>query len=127
MPRMQNPTRHVSWRQLLVAPAPASHFVQIVDSDDFLANAVSHFAAEGLRSGESVLLTGTPAHLRGIGRSLCALGVDQDAVVREGQLVLSDVHDGVNSFMREGVADRGLFDAGAGNQLATARADKRFS
>ena len=120
-------TRHASWQELLAASPPQSHFVQIFDSDAFLASAVSRFAAEGLRSGDAVILTGTPEHLRGIGRSLCALGIDQDAVVRGGQLVLTDVHDGVSSFMRDGVADRALFDAGAGDQLATARADNRFS
>jgi hypothetical protein len=119
-------TRHASWRELLAASSPQSHLVQIFDSDAFLASAVSHFAAEGLRSGDAVVLTGTAEHLRGIGRSLCALGVEQDAVVRSGQLMLTDVHDGVRSFMRDGVADRALFEVGAGDQLARSRADARF-
>ena len=103
-------TPHSSWRELLVSPARPAHIVQLYDRDEFLAAGVAFFAAEGLRRGEAVLLTGTQAHLRGIQRALAALDVDPDAVMRDGRLRISDVHQAV-----------------AGDALESARGDGRFT
>lgn len=88
---------HASWQQLLEAPLPASHIVQLYDSDDFLTRAVAYFAAEGLRRGEAVLLTGTQPHLDGIRRALSSLGVEADATAGSGQLALSDADRGIDT------------------------------
>jgi hypothetical protein len=70
--------RHASWQELLAAPAAASHILQIYDNDEFVASGVALFAAEGLRRGEAVMLTGTEAHLRAVRRELLAKDVDYD-------------------------------------------------
>jgi hypothetical protein len=119
------PRRHASWQGLLAAPAPASHILQIYDSDDFLAAGVALFAAEGLRRGEAVLLTGTETHLRGIRRELAAKGADPDAAIARGQLALADVHQQVEAILRDGLPDEDL--AVGGDALASARVDGRFS
>lgn len=120
-------TRHASWQELLGSPARPSHIVQIYDSDDFLAAGVALFAAEGLRGGEAVLLTGTQAHLRGVHRELLSHGIDADAAIRQGQLSVSDVHEGVAAVLADGMPDPALFQAVAGDALAQASADTRFS
>lgn len=78
-----------SWKSVLASPARGSHILQIYDSDDFVAAAVAHFAAEGVRKGEVVVLTGAQEHLAGIDRELRSLGVDPSP----GQLVREDVHE----------------------------------
>ena len=78
-----------SWKSVLASPARASHILQIYDSDDFVAAAVAHFTAEGVKNGEGVVLTGTKEHFLGIERELRSLGVDP----RSSQLLREDVHE----------------------------------
>ncbi len=119
--------RHSSWQELLRSPAPSSHIVQLYDNDDFLAKAVAHFAAEGLRGGEAVLLTGTPAHLRGVLRDLALRDVDADAAQRDGRLSVSDVHEAVATVCRDGKLDHAAFRDLAGSAIGRARAGARCS
>lgn len=118
---------HVSWQDLLSAPASASHIVQLYDSDDFLASAVAFFSAEGLRRGEAVLLTGTSEHLRGVQRELSLMGVNTEAALRQGQLMVSDAARGVEAIMSDGSPNDARFEAAMIDVLARARADTRFS
>jgi hypothetical protein len=112
---MQKGTKHhASWQELLTAPGAGSHIVQIYDRDDFVACGVALFAAEGLRRGEAVLLTGTQEHVRAIRREMAAKGAEPDAAIRRGQLALLDVHDA----LRQGIPD---------DKLARARSDERFA
>jgi hypothetical protein len=124
---MQARTLHASWQELLATPTPASHILQIYDSDDFLAAGVALFAAEGLRRGDAVLLTGTQAHLRGVRRELDARGVDAPGAERGGQLMLSDAQLGVAAVVRDGEVDPARFQKVAGDALARAAADRRFT
>src|SRR5688572_8193545 len=104
-------SQHASWQELLAAPRPASHIVQLYDSDAFLVAGAAVFAAEGMRRGDAVLLTGTPHHLRGIRGALAARDVDVHAAVRQGQLQFHDVHEAVNAMLSDGVLDAARFDA----------------
>ena len=119
--------RHASWQQLLEAPLPASHIVQLYDGDDFLTRGVAYFAAEGLRRGEAVLLTGTQPHLAGIRGALSSLGVEPGAAARSGQLTLSDADRGLDTILVAGAPDPARVHAAAGEALAQARADGRFT
>lgn len=124
----QSKTLHASWRELLAAPAPASHIVQIYDSEDFLAAGVALFAAEGLRRGEAVFLTGTRACLRKLKEALASLGADPDAATRQGQLIVSDAHTAVEAVLVDGMPDAARFNAAVVDEaLAKARADGRFT
>ena len=123
----QGTTRHASWRELLAAPAPASHIVQIYDSEDFLAACVAVFAAEGLRRGEAVLLTGTRAHLADVRVALAERGVDSESAIRAGQLWTLDVHEAMGAIVVRGVPDAARFAKAADRTLAKAGADGRFS
>lgn len=124
---MQVTTRHASWKELLGPSAPGSHYLQIYDSEDFLAAAVAHFAAEGLRRGEAVLLTPAADHAARIRRELSASGIDTEAALRSGQLTEVGAEQGLQSIMKDGMPDPERFDAVAGEVLMKARADARFS
>jgi hypothetical protein len=116
-----------SWRELLASPTSASHVVQIYDAHDFLASAVAHFAAEGLRRGEAVLLYGTREHLAAIRGELLGSGVDLEAARRSGQLSLGDLHAALAAIAPHGPVDPALYDALAGGALEKVRSDGRFS
>lgn len=120
-------TRHASWQELLASPAPTSHIVQIYDGDDFLAAGVALFAAEGLRRGEAVLLTGTQAHLRSVHQALASKGADPDAAIRQGRLSVFDVHEAVRAVLADGMPDPARYEAMAAGALRKACADTRFS
>jgi hypothetical protein len=124
---MQGTTRHASWKELLAPSVPGAHYLQIYDSDEFLATAVAHFAAEGLRRGEAVLLTPTAEHLSRIRRQLGAQGADVESALRCGQLTEIDAERAVQSVLKDGMPDPALFDGLAGAILAKVRADARFA
>ena len=116
-----------SWRQLLAAPASASHIVQLYDSDPFLERAVAHFTAEGLQRGEAVLLTGTAAHLAGIRRELALAGVDAEAASRNGQLLPTDVEQALTKVAPGGRLDEAGFECALSDALGQAAGGGRFS
>lgn len=120
-------TRHASWRELLASPSPAPHAVQVCDGDGFLVTGVAHFAAEGLRAGEAVMLTGTRAHWNGIRQALASAGLDVAAALHAGQLVHTEVSEAVAAVLAGGRLDRARFDALADQALGRARADARFA
>jgi hypothetical protein len=118
---------HTSWRELLCAPPPAAHVLQLYDNDPFLTRAVAHFAAEGLRNGEAVLLTGTPAHAEAIRAELDAAGVDRAAALRNGQLVERDVHEQIARVMKGRSLDADRFRSASASAMEPLFADARFS
>lgn len=117
----------LSWHDALRAPAHPSHQVQVCEDDDILAAGAGYFAAEGLRRGQVVVLTGTQIHLAGIRRVLGSLGVDADAAERGGQLMVGDALEAVRAVMVDDVPDRARFEAIAGEVLGKASADPRYS
>jgi hypothetical protein len=119
--------RHASWQELLGPPSPAAHFVQIYDSDAFLAAGVAYFAAEGLRRGEMVLLTGTQPHLRDIRRQIAGHGVEPEAAIRGGQLALRDAHEALRVIVDDGKVDAPRFQAAVDDVFSAASREGRFS
>jgi hypothetical protein len=118
--------RHTSWRELLSAPGRGSHVLQLYDSHDFLAVAVAHFATEGLRGGEAVMLSGTAQHLEGVRAALARNGVDAGAALRSGQLALSDVNEALDALTASGPLERAAFDAIVDDVCGRMHADRRF-
>ena len=100
--------------------AGGAHILQLYDSDDFLSAAVAHFAAAGLQAEEVVLLTGTRDHLASIERNLRSAGVDLPAAERNGQLILSDVHESIVRVVTDGRLEPAEFDAVACGALEEA-------
>lgn len=126
-PMQERPAANPSWRDLLCAPPRAAHVLQLYDSDHFLASAVAHFAAEGLKSGEAVLLSGTSEHLAALRARLESLGIDVPSALRNGQLCLGDVREQLSVLVPGAALDVRRFETAVNGALERARSDGRFA
>jgi len=123
---MQNALDPSNWRDALREPAYPSHLLQICDSDDMVAAGAGYFAAEGLRQGQAVILTGTQTHLAGIRAVLGTLGIDAAQAERNEQLFVGDAHEAVKAVMVDDLPDRERFEAIASGAIEKARSDPRY-
>jgi hypothetical protein len=111
-----------SWRELLAEPGEDGHIVQLYQDETFYAEAVSHFAAEGIVRGESIILVATLPHWENISRRLAGKGLDTAELFRLGQLTLLDADDTLPKFMVGNDPDGSLFKPLARQTIAKARA-----
>jgi hypothetical protein len=123
---MKNALDASNWRDALREPAYPSHLLQICDSDEMVAAGAGYFAAEGLRQGQAVILTGTQVHLEGIRTVLRRLGIDPDQAERNAQLFVGDAHEAVKHVMVNDLPDRERFEAIAAEAIQKARSDPRY-
>ena len=91
------------------------HSLQLFDSIDSRAEAVSGFVREGLIRGEVVLLVITEEHWDAVVRRLHAAHVPVKATQSTGQLVVRDAFGAMLLFRRDGRLDRHLFERTAGS------------
>jgi hypothetical protein len=115
-----------SWRRLLADPGENGHIVQLYQDDDFYGEAISHFAAEGLIRGESIILVATAPHWKNISARLQGKGFDTEALFRQGQLTLLDADATLPKFMAGNRPDGGIFKPLAKQVIAQARAGGKF-
>ena len=123
---MQNALDPSNWRDALREPTYPSHLLQICDSDEMVAAGAGYFAAEGLRQGQAVILTGTKLHLEGIRAVMRRLGADAESAERNGQLFVGDAHEAVKAVMVNDLPDRDRFEAIASEAIIKARSDPRY-
>ena len=121
---MHKPT--TSWRKLLSEPGENGHIVQLYQDDDFYGEAISHFAAEGLARGESIILVATQPHWKNISGRLRGKGLNPEQLFRDGQLTLLDADETLPKFMAGNLPDGGIFKPLARQTIASARADGKF-
>jgi hypothetical protein len=115
-----------SWRKLLAEPGNDGHIVQLYQDDDFYGEAISHFAAEGIVRGESIILVATQPHWQNISGRLRAKGFDCEALFRRGQLTLLDADTTLPKFMVGNLPDGDIFKPLARQTIAKARAGGKF-
>jgi hypothetical protein len=115
-----------SWRKLLAEPGENGHIVQLYQDDDFYSEAISHFTAEGLVRGESIILVATRPHWELISRKLAGKGFQLDALFRQGQLTLLDADGTLPKFMAGNDPDGGIFKPLARQTIARARAGGKY-
>jgi prepilin-type processing-associated H-X9-DG protein len=118
--------RLTSWRKLLAEPGENGHIVQLYQDDDFYGEAISHFAAEGLIRGESIILVATRPHWENISARLRGKGFQIDALLRDGQLTVLDADSTLPKFMVGNVPDGNIFKPLAKQTIAKARAGGKF-
>ena len=116
-----------SWRTLLAEPGDDGHIVQLYQDEDFYGEAVSHFAAEGLARGESIILVASAPHWQNISGRLHGKGFDSAALVRQGQLTLLDADTTLPLFMAGDTPDRKIFKTLAKETIARARAGGKYA
>jgi hypothetical protein len=111
-----------SWDDVLAAPAPCDHLVQLYTSDDALVATVARFVEHGIGDGAAVVAIITAAHWEGVATTLGAGGMDLAAVQARGQLIVLDAYDALARLLRDGRPDREAMRGVIMPALATARA-----
>jgi hypothetical protein len=115
-----------SWKDLLAEPGPDGHIVQLYQDEEFYGEAISHFAAEGLVRGESIILVATKPNWKNISARLSAKGFQPDELFAQGQLTLLDADETLPKFMRGNEPDGAIFKPLAKETIAKARRGGKF-
>jgi phosphoserine phosphatase RsbU/P len=96
-PLLAEPT---GWSKgLLEAPSAGDHIVHFYEDDEFLLDAVAHFAGAGLAAGEPVLIVATEQHRAAFTERLSRNGANPGAAMSAGQLTMLDARQTLASFM----------------------------
>ena len=115
-----------SWKELLANPGPTGHIVQLYQDADFYGEAISHFAAEGLARGESIIIVATGPNWANISGRLITKGLTPDELFRRGQLTLLDAETTLPKFLVGGMPDAKTFKDLAAATIERARAEGKF-
>ena len=95
-----------TWNKLLEHAEPEEHLLQFYQADDSpLVENMSRYAAEGLKSGEGVLLIAAQHRNEAVAERLEEFGIDTEAAMHAGQLGLVEVRQALAGFMRDGQPD----------------------
>lgn len=114
------------WRDLLADPGPDGHIVQLYQEPDFYAEAISHFAAEGLVRNESIIFVATQPNWRSISARMTSKGFDVDELQREGRLTVLDADQTLPKFIRNRMPDAPTFKSIARATIQKARKGGRY-
>jgi MEDS: MEthanogen/methylotroph, DcmR Sensory domain len=85
------------------------HIVQLFDTVDSLANAVSTFLNDGWQRGNHLLVVAKPAHWERTSERLERRGCPVSKAIKDGGLVVLDAATTLAKIMRAGIVDRQLF------------------
>jgi sigma-B regulation protein RsbU (phosphoserine phosphatase) len=114
-----------SWSAgLLEKPSVGDHICQFYEDDEFLFDAVAHFAAAGLAAGEPVLIVATEPHCSAFAERLRRNRANPEVAVASGQLVILDAHETLARFMVGNEPHRDRFCATMGPVLEKCRASR---
>jgi hypothetical protein len=95
--------------ELLTNPHPSGHIVYPYTDETHIADAVSLFAAAGLRKGEGVMLIMSSVNCGPIRERLKSLGFNLDELEASGKLVCKDAAEMLSGFVFAGVVDEYVF------------------
>jgi signal transduction histidine kinase/ActR/RegA family two-component response regulator len=112
---MNEPAQHLVGRH-----AATQHVVQFYEDDGYLIEVVGLYLARGLAGGERAIALATGTHRSKLTAKLAALGVDVDARVRAGDLVMLDAQEVLARIMVDDAPDWDRFEATIGPLLAAA-------
>jgi hypothetical protein len=119
-------TKSPSWKELLANPGPNGHIVQLYQDAGFYGEAISHFAAEGLVRGESIIIVATAANWANISGRLISKGFIPSDLLSRGQLILLDADETLPIFLLDGYPDGKIFKGLAEATIERARAGGKF-
>lgn len=91
--------------------APAGHAARFYGADSELAAVVAEYLAEGLRSGDGVLVMATEAHRRSFAENLAGDDIDVRAHSDAGRLLMADAAGQLDRFLAVDRLDRELFES----------------
>ena len=91
--------------------------MQFYKDETSLTGTVAQFLADGLSTGQPVLVIATPSHARKIERALAARELDVNVLRARGELQFVDAQKMLASFMFGGLPDPVLFRFGVGEVI----------
>jgi PAS domain S-box-containing protein len=109
----------------MVTQYPARHAVQVYETDGYLAQRVVEFLHGGLADRARCVVIATPSHRELFSAGLAHAGVDLDAALASGDLMLLDAQDILHQFMVGAMPDAARFQALLGPVLSRASRDGR--
>jgi hypothetical protein len=109
----------------LPAVGPRDHVVQFYGADEELAVTVGGYLAEGIRSGDGILVVATAPHRRAFAAALADAGLDPARERDAGRLLTEDAAGLLELFLAGGVLDRERFDSVASGLILRAAAGGR--
>jgi hypothetical protein len=102
-----------------------NHVVQFYRADDELADNVGRYVADGIRSGEGVLVVATAPHCQALEAALAREGLDAERERRAGRLLTVDAAALLGRFLDGGRLDHERFTAAASELVGRAAAAGR--
>ena len=103
-----------------LAGGQEAHVVQFYPADGELAGSVSRYLAEGISSGDGVVVVATQPHRDAFVTGLTAAGIEVDEAERDGRLLLVDAAGLLGTFLDGDRLDRDRFAAAASGLLGRA-------
>jgi len=97
--------------------APADHAVRFYGANRELAATVAEYLAEGLRSGDGVLVVATEAHRRSFAENLAGDDIDVHAHSDAGRLLMADAAGQLDRFLAVDRLDHELFESVAADLI----------
>lgn len=95
----------------LPAVGVRNHAVQFYRADEELAAAVGGYLADGLRSGDGIVVVATAPHRRVLEATLARAGIDASRARKAGALVVEDARDLLDRFLTGDELDPGRFQS----------------
>ncbi len=102
--------------------AAGDHVVHFFDTDESLAHLVAGYLSAAVLDGDSAVIVATPGHRELFQAALATAGVDLDAAVRDGRLLMRDAADSLSRFSAGGSLDADEFDRVVGGLIREAGA-----
>jgi anti-sigma regulatory factor (Ser/Thr protein kinase) len=102
-----------------------NHVVHFYGADNELADSVGRYLADGIRSGDGVLVVATAPHCLAFEAKLLREGLDVDRERRAGRLFTVDACGLLGSFLADGRLDHDRFEAVASELIGRAAAGGR--
>jgi hypothetical protein len=106
---------------LLIDPHPCGHIVYPYTDEGLVGQAVALYASSGLRANEGVVLIMSSEHCEPIKLRLRLEGINVEAHERSGQLTCATTEELLETFMRNGSLDEGMFHSTIGNLIHRAK------
>lgn len=104
---------------------PRDHVVQFYGADEELAVTVGGYLAEGLRSGDGILVVATAPHRRAFAAALARAGIDPGRERDAGRLLTEDAAELLDRFLVGDVLDHERFQSVASGLILRAAAGGR--
>jgi MEDS: MEthanogen/methylotroph, DcmR Sensory domain len=109
----------------LPAVGPRDHVVQFYGADDELAVTAGGYLADGIRSGDGILVVATAPHRRVFAATLAGAGIDPARERDAGRLLMEDAAGLLDRFLVGGELDRERFHSVAADLILRAAAGGR--